>query len=119
MISTYRKVARAAVWATRVPDLTNSAGRPVHGNVAEARELLECIGLVQPGEHHISTGPDVDAPRIARRGARDSGRTIPTHGTPVGADLLHPSGRLCADCQAAVAQQARKREKRQRRKPTS
>jgi hypothetical protein len=102
-----RKVAKEATWVTRVPDLIDTDGNPLHGNTEEARELLEMMGLVNPGGHRlnpddVSAHSDVNRASSFHNSSSRRRPALPTHGTVLGAQTLHGGGRLCEDCATAV-----------------
>lgn len=74
--------------------------------VAEARDLFEMLGLVEPDGHELLPDDDHCYDDVhgtyARSGDDVSGRELPSHGTELGAATLHADGVLCLRCQAAV-----------------
>lgn len=94
-----RKAAETVVWHTRAGDTTPAA---------DARDLLEMLGLLGPGGHDIrpddnASYDDVHAGGYKLASAGDPfTNPLPMHGTPEGAATLHADGKLCVRCQAVA-----------------
>lgn len=97
--SVTRHAAETVVWHTRAADDTAAP---------DARELLEMLGLIEGDRvapDDTNSYDDIHTILVldARSAAPTTPPALPTHGTPLGAGVLHANGVLCDRCEAAMA----------------